>query len=259
MRATVCQLQNESRPFVSDWDELVEHVRDSRSELVLLPQLAFSPYFLQRNFNFDAWRSAIEAQGTWEHRLHELAPAIVLGSRPIEFGNERYHEAYAWHPEDGIRSVHAQAFLPDSETAHDHSWFTDATPDFVPFDIGPLVLGFMFCSELSSRDEVSRYAAEHVHILATPRATTAAEHEKCFASARRTARHMGSYVISSNRIADDGSFNGAGWIVDPRGNVLAMTSRDRPFETLELDVGTLERGTTSPIAERPPEFDHRRL
>ena len=46
MKVTVCQLRNDPAELHSDWQQLVAHVRQHRSELVLLPEMTFSPWAL---------------------------------------------------------------------------------------------------------------------------------------------------------------------------------------------------------------------
>ncbi|HKE97243.1 MAG TPA: hypothetical protein VKB34_23230, partial [Povalibacter sp.] len=115
LKVTVCQLHDEPQLLAEDWNNLVAHVRAQQSELILLPQMPFAPFFLGPDFDFAAWQAAISAHDAWEARFHELAPAVVLGSRPVDFGNERYHEAYTWEESEGIRGVHAQALVKRGE------------------------------------------------------------------------------------------------------------------------------------------------
>ena len=45
MRVTVCELSDDSAGFARDWDRLARHVHDEKSELVLLPEMPFFPWF----------------------------------------------------------------------------------------------------------------------------------------------------------------------------------------------------------------------
>src|SRR5690349_10419420 len=97
MKITVCELPDARRSFASAWGELVEHVRRANSELVVLPDMPFSASFAHADrFNRDAWAAAVRDHDVWEHRLRELSPAIVMSSRPVDFGNERYDEGFVW-------------------------------------------------------------------------------------------------------------------------------------------------------------------
>ena len=45
MRVTVCQLNNDQGIFLDEWKKLVAHVKSEKSDLVLLPELVFAPWF----------------------------------------------------------------------------------------------------------------------------------------------------------------------------------------------------------------------
>jgi hypothetical protein len=45
MRVTVCELNDDPTLFSEDWDKLALHVQSNASELVLLNELPFSPWF----------------------------------------------------------------------------------------------------------------------------------------------------------------------------------------------------------------------
>src|SRR5262245_6074425 len=120
MIVTVCELPEDRKGFEKGWTQLAQHVRESRSGLVLLPDMALSPWF-----------------NSWEQRLGELGAPLVLGSLPVEFGNEHYNEGFVWSPETGFLSVHAQA-----------------SRDFVPLEVGGVDIGFMIGPEASARGEL---------------------------------------------------------------------------------------------------------
>jgi hypothetical protein len=148
MRVTVCQLQDDPAGLESNWTGLVAHVRAEKSNLVLLPEMPFSPWFAaSRTFNPAVWAAAVAAHTAWESRLGDLAPAVVIASRPIDFGNERYNEGFVWDTESGIRSVHAKTFLPDEEGVWEASWYQRATPEFTPVQVFDAQVGFLIGTE----------------------------------------------------------------------------------------------------------------
>jgi predicted amidohydrolase len=133
MKVTVCQLHDDPAGLESDWAGLVAHVRAEESNVVLLPEMPFSPWFATlRMFEPATWAAAVAAHTAWEARLKDLAPAAVIASRPIDFGNERYNEGFVWDAETGIRGAHAKSFLPDEEGVWEASWYHRATPEFTP-------------------------------------------------------------------------------------------------------------------------------
>ncbi len=237
MKVTVCQLHDERALFAQDWEALVEHVRAQQSALVLLPEMPFCRWFGDsRNFDAKVWEAAVRAHDEWQLRLAELAPAMVLGSRPVDFGNERYNEGFVWDGEQGIRAAHAKAYLPDEEGVWEASWYHAATPDFTPLEMESLHIGFLICTELWRMEEARLYGEEGVQVLVTPRATGGGTADKWLAGGRVAAILAGAYGLSSNRIDEAGAFGGQGWIIGPDGDVLALTSREQPYVSLDLDM-----------------------
>lgn len=79
MRVTVCEMPDETPAFERAWRALVDHCRGRETDLVLLPELPFYPWFgTTPTFDSETWRATEEAHRTWVDRLHELAPAAVL-------------------------------------------------------------------------------------------------------------------------------------------------------------------------------------
>ncbi len=233
MKVTVCQLHDESDLFLRDWEALAAHVSSERSELVVLPQMPFCPSFLDRHrFDFAIWQAALAAHDVGEKRLQQLAPAMVVSSRPMDFGNERYHEAFLWDRIEGVRTLHGESVA----NQHESPWYLAATPDFVPLEVATVLLGVLFCSEFDRTAELERYAHEGVALLVTPRSLLAGESENCRESARSLALASGAYQLSSNRVSDDGRFDGGGWIIDPAGRVLGLTDSQQPFVTIEANA-----------------------
>jgi N-carbamoylputrescine amidase len=246
MKVTVCELQDDRTAFIDAWQRLITHVRAEQSELVLLPEMPFCKWFAgSRNVDADVWEAAVRVHDEWEHRLRELVPAVIAASRPFDFGNERYNAGFLWDADYGSRAVHAKDFLPNEEGGWEASWYNSATPEFSPFLLGFVSVGFLFCTELWATDEARLYGEEGVHLLLTPRATAAAAFDKWLARGRAAAILAGAYGLSSNRLDESGAFGGQGWIIDPAGEVLAITNREHPLVTMDLDLRIADTVKTS--------------
>ncbi len=257
MKVTVCQLHDAPAALETDWKQLVAHVKVQESELVLLPEMPFFPWFAtSRSFNPAVWAAAIEAHTAWERRLTELAPAIVVGTRPIDFGSERYNEGFVWDEETGSRAAHAKAYLPDEEGVWEASWYHCATPDFTPIEVRDARLGFLICTELWCLEQARLYGLERVHLLVTPRLTGSATLDKWLAGGRVAAIVAGAFGLSSNRFDESGTYGGQGWIVGPDGEVLATTSATQPVVSAVIDLEAADKAkSTYPryaIAGPPP-------
>lgn len=229
MKITVCELPDGRQSFDTAWGDLVEHVRSENSDLVVLPDMPFSAWFAHSDrFDRRIWAAAVHAHDEWEHRLRELSPAIVMASRPVDFGNERYDEGFLWEEPLGMLSMHAKSNLPDTKGAREGSWYDSATAEFVPMEVRGLHIAMLIGNEMWAP---RGYEAETLDVLAIPRAGDMSDQGDCVQRACSLAQHAHAYVVSSNR---SGDFGGRAWIISPEGHVLGITSADQPF--LSMDV-----------------------
>jgi N-carbamoylputrescine amidase len=244
VRVTVCELSEEAERFAGEWEALVAHVGGAGSELVLLPEMPFSPWFaVRRPFDPAAWRRAVEAHEAWLPRLAELAPAAVLASRPVERDGRRLNEGFVWEREGGYRAAHHKAHLPEEEGFWEASWYEPGGGELEAVEVAGARVGFAICTELWAFEGARAYGRAGAHLLATPRATGRATVDKWLVGGRASAITAGAYSLSSNRASAAGSaadLGGRGWIVDPDGGVLGVTSREEPFLTREIDLGLAE-------------------
>ena len=243
MKITVCQLHDARDAFAKDWDELLDHVKVEQSELVLLPEMPFFQWFpVSRAFDAGVWRAAVSAHSVGEQRLAELAPARVLGTRPIDFGNLRYSAGFIWDAEEGIATVHAKAYLANGEGAWESVWYDKAVPEFVPAQVDGASFGMLIGSELWLMEQARVYGEDDVHVIAVPRVSLprhmpgTTTDEAWMAAACTAAVTSGAYCISSCRAGDGAGSGGPGWIIAPDGIPLAVTSYDRPFASVEVDL-----------------------
>lgn len=229
MKITVCELPDERKAFAAAWDDLVEHVHDANSGLVVLPEMPFSPWFAHSNrFDRSVWAAAVRAHDQWEHRLRELSPAVVLATRPVDFGNERYDEGFLWEEPVGVLSLHAKSHLPDTDGDREASWFDSATAEFIPIEVRGLRMAMLIgCEMWAPRG----YDAETVDVLAMPRSGDRVGFEGCLQRARTLAQQAHAYALSSNR---SGNFGGQAWIISPEGNVLGLSNGSQPFLTMDI-------------------------
>ena len=147
MRVTVCEWPDETPAFTRAWGQLAAHVTAHRSELVLLPQMPFSPWFAaSRKFDAALWKAAVEARDAWESRLPKLGAAAVLGTRPVDFGNERYNTGFVWEAVTGSRAAHTKTFLSNEKSAWEATWYHRAVPEFAPAQVGNARIGFLICT-----------------------------------------------------------------------------------------------------------------
>jgi N-carbamoylputrescine amidase len=243
MKVTVCQLRNDPAGLEADWEGLAAHCARQGSELVLLPEMPFYPWpFWQRHFGRTQWQAAVAAHDRWLPRLAELAPAAVAGSRPVNRVDLRRNEGFVWTAGDGYRPVHDKYYLPDDPGFWEASWYERGSGTFELFAWEQASAGFLVCTELWFMERARAYGRAGAHLLLTPRATERRTLDKWLAGGRVAAVVAGAFSLSSNPVNDGDpvSLGGQGWIVDPDGEVLALTSAAEPFATRDLDLAQAE-------------------
>lgn len=243
-RVTASQLPNDMDAFNAAWRELSDHVRSARSDVVVLPEMPFYPWVARtRDVRPAAWQAAVAAHDTWLERLGELGSGLVIASRPVLSGGHRLNEGFVWSSTDGYRPVHSKVYLPDEPGFWEASWYDRGPRAFEVVEVGGLRIGFLICTELWFTAHARDYAKGGLHLLVTPRATPLESVGKWVAGGRAAAVVAGAFGVSSNRGDRDAAgmaWGGAGWIVDPEGDVLAQTDARAPFCTVELDLDEAE-------------------
>jgi N-carbamoylputrescine amidase len=244
VRVTVCQLRVDPEHLDAEWARLVAHVEDVGSDLVLLPEMPFYPWpFTRPRFDAAVWAQAVQAHARWLVRLAEMAPAVVAGSRPSE-GERRLNEAFLWTLHKGEMSdIHSKYYLPDEEGFWEASWYARGDGRFHPTSVTlstgeSISVGFLICTELWFMQQARAYGQAGIHLLLTPRATERRTVDKWLAGGRSAAVIAGAYSLSSNHYhegTNEARLGGQGWIVDPDGAVLGVTSPETPFVTATID------------------------
>jgi len=240
MKATVCELANDPDDFLRDWEQLAAHVKAAQSELVLLPEMPFSSWFAwSPEYNPMVWERAVAAHREASPLLEKLSPALVCASQPVDKKGKRHNEAFIWDSSSGFRTAHTKYYLPDEEGYWEASWYERGDGNFVPVQAGTSRLGFLICTDIWFFQHSRSYGKKGVHLIACPRATPKSTLDKWLAGGQASAVVSGAFVLSSNRISRDGEkadLGGQGWIVGPNGKVLGLTSLEKPFLTLDLDL-----------------------
>jgi len=231
VKVTVCQLDNRPQALPGAWARLVAHVRRAGSELVLLPEMCFGEW-VAADPQVDAarWAEAVQAHAQWLPRLAELAPAHVISTRPVETPQGRRNRAYLHAPGEPVQDLHDKTYLPDEPGFWEASWYGRGPVDFPSFDAAGARCGVQICTELWFMRHARAYAGAGVQLLCVPRATPHDSLERWLVGGRTAAV-----------IAPDADLGGLAWVADPEGQVLATTSRDVPFATVDIDPAQADR------------------
>ena len=246
MRVTVCEMPDETPAFERAWQPLSAHCRSQTTDLVLLPELPFHPWFgTTPRFNIETWRVAEEGHRRWLDRLPELSPAAVLATAPVTRDGHRLNEGFVWDERAGYRAAHHKFYLPNEEGVWEASWYDRGDGTFQNIQVGGAKVGFVICSELWAMQKSRDYGKAGAHVLVTPRLTARTSVEKWLAAGRAAAVISGAYSLSSNRTSETQDYGGHGWVVSPDGEVLASTSPAKPFVTVDIDLVLAERAKTT--------------
>lgn len=251
VRITVCELPDFEDPaFESRFEALADHAAANDADLVVLPEMPFSPWLAARDPADTAvdreWDRAVESHAEWLSRLDDLATATVVGSRPVRRDGRRHNEGFV-HADGETRGEHLKGYLPDEPGFHEASWYEAGAGSFDPVAAAGLDVGFLVCTDLWASHEVRRYGRAGADLLVNPRVTERRTVEKWLVGSRTMGVLAGAYLASSNRSgsAEDVTFGGAGWVTGPDGTVLARTDGDHPFATVEIDPAVAGRAKST--------------
>lgn len=237
MRVTVCELPHEPNALAAAWAALREHTVAHASELVLLPEFAMvEPVWQSDRFDVVRW-NAIEARSESRLRqLSELGADYVVGTRPVRMDGRCLNQGFMWSAAGGVQPLRSKYFMPEEPGSWEATWFQVGDPAFRAFHAGPVSFGVNICTELWALETYADYAALGVELVLSPRATASATAAKWLAVGVVAAVRSGAFSLSSNRVDPTGACGGGSWIIDPSGEVLALTSAAEPFATRDIDL-----------------------
>lgn len=240
MRVTVVELDGRPGHLEPGWEALTAHVLGEGSRLVVLPEMPFDAWLpASAEVDEGRWEESVEAHDSWIERLPELGGATVVASRPVTDGDHRYNEGFVWDPRHGYRAVHRKTFLPEEPGFWEMSWYDRAKVSFEPVETPTGVVGLLICTELWWPEHARAYGRAGVEMIVSPRATEAHHGPTWLVAGRTAAIVAGAFSLSSVHHGSYGAFHlgGGGWVVSPAGEVLAHTSPDRPYLTVEIRLG----------------------
>ena len=243
MLVTVCQLRCFGEHLAQDWEALCGHVSARSSDLVVLPEMPFWPWLCtDPEPDPRAWARAGQAHLEWVEKLDQLSAPLVAATRPLTSGEQRINSGFVWSAPKGLVDGHQKHYLPDEPGYWEATWYGRGDGDFSVLDLGRTRAGFLICSELWFLEKARSYGRQGAHLLLAPRAATRGNAEKWLNVGRTASLVSGAFCLSSNRAGREGEadMGGQGWIIDPDGRFMGITSEDEPFLTLEIDPAWAE-------------------
>lgn len=212
------------------------------AHLFLLNEMPFGPWVASRPaFDEALWKESLAAHRDGMANLSRLGATYVAGTQPVERGT-RMNEAFLWSG-SGLEPVHTKQYFPDEEGYYEARWFKAGDRNFRIADAGGLRCGFLICTELMFNEHARRYGREGAHVILVPRAVGVTSLDRWLVAMRMAAIVSGCYVLSSNRggVENGQVFGGRGWIIDPRGDVVAETSAETPVVYAEIDTDVVAK------------------
>jgi N-carbamoylputrescine amidase len=243
MRVTVCELPQEPPALTAAWTGLCRHLSQHRSELVLLPEFAMvDAVWEAERFDAARWAEALAQGDELLEQVPKLGAERVAGTRPTSEQGRRFNEGFLWSKDGGLVPLRRKYFLPQEPGAWEAAWFDRGDAEFPAYESLGLRFGLNICTELWAVESYAAYAACGVQVILSPRATAAATVAKWFAAGVVAAVRSGAFSLSSNRVDPTDACGGAGWIIGPEGEVLARTSREAPWITVDIDLASQAAG-----------------
>ncbi len=245
IKVAVCEALAELEAGTAAWTALCAAVSRQAPDLLLLNEMPFGPWISAGEvFEEAAWNRSLSLHDAGLAGLPELGAKAVAGTRPRVLDGRRVNEAFVWTRDGGMRGVHTKQYFPEEEGFYEARWFEGGPRHFATADAGGLQVGFLICTELMFNEHARHYGRAGADVLLVPRAAGASSLSRWLVAVRMAAIVSGCYVLSSNR-AGAGSqgqvFGGAGWIVDPFGDLIAETSPAAPVAVHEIDVALVRR------------------
>lgn len=241
MKITVCQLDPRTGFLEPNLAQLASHIKESRSQFLLLPEMCFSPW-LAADPNPDAarWHQAVQDHQQHIAQLDRLGAEAVIGTRPVVLSNGSFrNQAYLWTSATGAVGVHEKYYLPNDESYWENNWYDRGERRFDLCRALDLRVGVQICTEMWFFEWARHFAAGKADLLCVPRATPHDTVSQWLAGGQAAAICSGAYCLSSalwTPPGDTADCSGLAWVISPDGQILAQTSEDDPFATLEVDV-----------------------
>ncbi|HEY3813961.1 MAG TPA: carbon-nitrogen hydrolase family protein [Caulobacteraceae bacterium] len=241
MRVGVVEWPEDLAPEGPAWTALGETVTEAELDLLVTNELPFGRWLADADV-FDRASAVANVAGhvAGLKALALLAPA-VLTSRPT-LRRERMVNEAVLVAGDAVRVVHRKVHLPSEPGWYEEDWFASGRGGFRTVDLEDLRLGALLCTDAMFTEHARRYASRGAHVIAIPRTT--GSQDIWLAAGKMAAIVSGCWVVSSNRagVSRNGArFDGGGFVFDPTGALVGVTSAQQPLLVVDVDAAASER------------------
>jgi N-carbamoylputrescine amidase len=241
MKICTTEFPDEVSQYDKTIDRLASHVSDTKPDLVVLPEMPFTPWiFHVEAFSQDKWEQTV---GSHAKALEQLCVAIatpIMTSRPISSNGKNLNQAiYIDHARE-IQPLRSKRYLPNDYPAVERVWFNEGENPNTVFDIQGCKIGIQLCSEIMYTEYPRLLGLAGAQVIIQPRAT--GDHARWRAASILAAATSSAFVVGANRRSSDRDwFTGASWVYSPVGDLLAETSETNPAVTHRIDLAEVNR------------------
>ncbi|WP_330181605.1 carbon-nitrogen hydrolase family protein [Nocardia sp. NBC_01503] len=239
MKVTVCEIHSAADELGAQWERLTAHLQESRSELLLLPEMPFHPWmFGDSEYRPEQWQAAEQAHVEWLEVLAEL-PCAVAATRPITEDARRVNRGFTLlhgHYAD----VHTKHYVPAEDGFWEAAWYQPGAGIFETFTAAQANCGMLICTDVWFMEHAQQYGRDGAHLLLNPRANYGGAEDRALwqAATQVAAFSSGTWVATSNLLPADAEPGTAAhaWVMSPDGEVVAETTAEQPFSTADIDL-----------------------
>ncbi len=227
-----------------DWENLVKHTEEESTEVLVLNEMPLVPW----HWGVPTVDIEIAKEATKVHEermtMLEKLNCSIIASKPV-YEDNLYNEAFLYDGE--YKSVHTKHYFPEELGFFEDSWFRRKPPIFETFEVQAVKAGVLLCTEMWFDEHARLYGKDGVQLVAGPRATEVDGLERWKVAFRHISIVAGAFTVTSNRVGSTptNNFCGYGCIVDPNGEIIAHTSKDEPFVTMDLDFSMADEAKKS--------------
>jgi len=236
MRICAAEFPDELRRYEGAIDSLAEHVSEMRPDLLVLPEMPFTPWIFHIDASDDKQLSAtVENHAKWLDRLADAIPSPIITSCPVRKKDRFLNQAIYLNAERALHPLRAKCYLPNDFPALERVWFDEGDSPLGVFDILEQRVGIQICSEIMYAEIPRLLSEKGVEIIIQARAT--GDHPRWRAASILAASTAGAFVVGANRRSVERDwFAGGSWIYSPAGELLGESSLGQRFVTVEIDT-----------------------
>lgn len=228
--------------FADSWNEFLKTIWTDSPDIIVLPELPFAPWFCgAEDYDEQCWSAAVRRHQEFMTELPRENVAIVY-SAPVNLPEGRRNQARITASGLDV-ATHTKRHLPNEAGYWEAHWYDPGEEDPHLVSVGEAKVGVRLCTEMWNFATARRLGAEGADIIAIPRTTPIGSRERWICGGRAAAISAGAYCLSSNRAGPGahGEYAGAGWIIDPDGEIIAVTCNSCPIVTCEIDLAVARR------------------